>query len=299
MNVFVTGASGFIGSAVTQALTLRGHQVRGLARSDRAEAVVRAAGGTPIRGDLFDVEGLARAAAAGDAVVHTAADPGNDRADIDRAAVTAMLAAMTDGAFVTTTGAPRARSSREPVGEDDVAEAAGPLAWLAEAETRVLSATRVRGAVIRPPIVYGNGAGPLAGLVRQTRADGIARYVGAGENRWSTVHVHDLAIAYALVLESGATGVFHAAEATPESMASLFGAIGSAAGVPVRSWPLEEALATHGPLAGYLAMDAALDAGRLRGLGWSPRFGEALDGICGALRNPAQGYLLAATDSTA
>lgn len=289
MDVFVTGASGYIGSAVTRLLVARGHRVRGLARSDAAEATVRAAGAAPVRGGLTDLPVLAAAAAAGDAVVHTAADTGDDRPRIDAAAVRAMLDAMPGGVFVATTGAPRARSSRTPVVESDTADPAGPLSWLAAAEERVLTAARVRGAVVRPPIVYGRGGGPLAGLVRQARADGIARYVGDGRNRWSTVHVDDLAHAYALVLESGATGVFHAAEATPVPMADLIAAVGDAAGVPVASWPLTQALATHGPLAGYLAADAALDAGRLRSLGWTPRTGDDLGGICGALRTPAYG----------
>jgi nucleoside-diphosphate-sugar epimerase len=290
MDIFITGASGFIGSALTRALVTRGHRVRGLARDEVAGAKVRAAGGEPVPGSLTDLAVLARAAGAGDGVVHTAASAGEDRPAVDAAAVTSMLGAMSGGVFVTTTGAPRARSSRVPVTEEDTAEVAGPLAWLADAEARVLGAAGVRGAVVRPPMVYGEGAGPLAGLVGLAREDGVARFVGAGENRWSTVHVNDLALAYATVLESGEGGVFHAAEAAPVPMGELFAAIGEAAGVPVRSWTLAEALRTHGPMAGFLATDAALDAGRLRGLGWSPRFGEAVAGICGALRNPAQRY---------
>lgn len=77
-------------------------------------------------------------------------------------------------------------------------------------------------------------------------------------------------------------------------MGLLAAAVGDAAGVPVGSWTLPQALAAHGGLAAYLAMDAALDAGRLRGLGWSPVFGDAVQGICGALRNPAQRYATAA-----
>jgi nucleoside-diphosphate-sugar epimerase len=286
VDVFVTGASGYIGSAVVRALLARGHHVRGLARSEAAETLVRKAGAEPVRAGLTDVATLAAAAATGDAVVHTAADTGPDRPAIDATAVRAMLDAMTGGAFITTTGAPRARSSRQPVAEDDTAEPVGPLAWLADAEQRVLTAARLRGAVIRPPMVYGEGGGPVAGLVRQARADGVARYVDDGQNRWSTVHVDDLADAYALLLESGAVGVFHCAETTPVTMADLFAEVGAAAGVPVRSWTRAEALATHGPLAGYLAMDAALDASRLRSLGWASRTGDRLGGICRALPHP-------------
>ncbi|WP_437925098.1 NAD-dependent epimerase/dehydratase family protein [Sorangium sp. So ce291] len=294
MDIFITGASGYIGSAVARALVVRGHRVRGLARSEAAEARVRACGAEPVRGDLYRLDVLAREAAAGDGVVHTAATMGEDRAATDAAAVTAMLSAMSGmggGVFVTTTGAPRARSSRVPVPEDDAVNPGGPLEWLVAAESRVLGARGVRGVVVRPPMVYGDGAGPVARLVEGARAAGVARYIDDGANRWSTVHVRDLAVAYAMLLESDATGVFHAAEASPEAMAALFAAVGDAAGVPVRSWSLAEARATHGLLAGFLAMDAALDATRLRGLGWSPRVGEAVGGICGALRDPAEGYL--------
>ena len=256
--------------------------------SEAAEAKVRACGAEPIRGDLSQRDVLAREAAAGDGVVHTAATNGEDRAATDAAAVTAMLSAMRGGVFLTTTGAPRTRSSRTPVREDDTADRGGPLDWLATAEARVLDAKGVRGVVVRPPMVYGDGAGPVARLLDRARAEGVARYIDDGANRWSTIHVRDLAVAYALLLESDAVGVFHAAEATPESMSALFSAIGDVTGVPVRSWSLAEAQAAYGPMAGFLAMDAALDASKLRGLGWSPRVGEALGGICGALRNPTQ-----------
>jgi nucleoside-diphosphate-sugar epimerase len=290
MDIFVTGASGFIGSAVTSALVTRGHRVRGLARSEAAAARVRAQGGEPVRGSLTDLDVLAREAGAGDGVVHTAATVGEDRPAVDEAAAGAMLRAMRGGPFVTTSGAPRARSARVPVAEDDTAELSGPLVWLAASEARVLDAPGARGVVVRPPIVYGDGAGPVASMLQRARADGVARYVGDGANRWSTVHVRDLAVAYAMLLESDARGVFHAAEAVPESMLALASALGEAAGVPVRSWSLEEACATHGPLAGFLAMDAALDATKLRGLGWAPRVGDALGGLCGALAHPGQGY---------
>ena len=290
MDIFITGASGYIGSALTRVLVARGHRVRGLARSDAAEAKVRANGAQPVRGGLADLAVLAGAATGADGVVHIAATTDADRPAVDAAAVTAMLGGMTGGIFITTTGAPRTRSSRTPVAEDDTAAVAGPLAWLAGAEARVLDAEHVRGVVVRPPIVYGDGGGPIAGLVRQAGADGVARHVDAGENRWSAVHVNDLARGYAVLLESPARGVFHAAETAPVPMAALTAAIGAAAGVPTRSWSLTEALATHGDLAAYLAADAALDATRLRDLGWEPVFGDVLGGVCGALRNPAQGY---------
>ena len=201
-----------------------------------------------------------------------------------------MLGALERGAFITTTGAPVARSSRTPVKEEDTGELPPALSWLTRAEARVLGAEHVRGVVVRPPIVYGDGAGPIAGMVQRARAEEISRYIGDGENRWSTVHVRDLAVAYSLLAESNERGVFHVAEREPVAMKQLFSAIGEAAYVAVKSWSLERASAEHGPMAGFLALDAALDAGKLRSLGWETRFGDALGDVCGALGNPAQRY---------
>jgi nucleoside-diphosphate-sugar epimerase len=158
----------------------------------------------------------------------------------------------------------------------------GPLDWLAEAESRVLDAPRARGIVVRPPIVYGDGGGPVRRLVEQARADGVARYVDAGLNCWSVVHVRDLARAYALLVESSLSGVFHVAEEAPLRMVDLMTAVGRRAEVPVASWSLTDALASHGPMAGFLAMDAALDATRLReAVGWEPVIATALGGLQG------------------
>jgi nucleoside-diphosphate-sugar epimerase len=293
MIIFLTGANGFIGSAVASTLVARGHRVRGLVRSDSAAEVVRATGAEPVAGSLAEVEVLAREAAGADGVVHTAGEMTADLPVVNATAVRAMLGGMDGGPFVTTSGAPVARSSRTRVSEDDVAGASGPLAWLAEAESLVLDASSARGIVVRPPMVYGDRRGPIAKLVAGARAEGVARYIGDGDNVWSTVHVRDLAVAYAVLLESRARGVFHAAEAAPTRMRDLFGAIGAVAAVPVASWSLEDAAAKHGPMAGFLAMDAALDATKLRGLGWVPRVGEALGGILQAVVHPTHGYGLA------
>ncbi|GAA2990993.1 NAD-dependent epimerase/dehydratase family protein [Actinokineospora diospyrosa] len=274
MDIFVTGASGYIGSALSRTLIARGHRVRGLARTPLAEAVVRGHGAEPVRASLTDLDALARAAAEGDGVVHTAATETADRAEVDRAAVTAMLGAMAGGVFITTTGAPRTRSSRTPVTEDDTAPADGPLAWLAEAEARVLD-SRVRGVVVRPPMVYGDGGGPVHRLVAQAAADGVARYIGDGENRWSTVHVRDLALAYARLLESPATGAFHVADGHL-SLVDLMTAVGAAAAVPVAAWSLDEAIAAHGWGASFLAADAVLDTTRIQAAGWSPAIGRGI-----------------------
>jgi len=126
--------------------------------------------------------------------------------------------------------------------------------------------------------------------VNGARHAGVARYIDDGAACWSTVHVRDLAVGYALLLEGDARGVFHAAEDRPVAMATLFAAIAEAAAVPLGSWRLADAQAGLGLMAGFLALDAVIDAGKLRRLGWTPRVGEVVGGITGALRNPAQGY---------
>ena len=291
LDIFITGASGYIGSAVARTLVDRGHTVRGLARSDRAERIVRSTGAHPIRGDLANLEVMAEAAGAGDGVIHTAADTGEDRAGIDRLAVDAMLAAMSGGVFVTTTGAPVTASSATPVPESELSPRGGFLDWLFDAEHRVLSAGHVRGVVVRPPMVYGDGGGPMASLVRQARAEGVARYIDDGANHWSTVHVRDLAVAYCLLVESDLNGAFHAAESDPIDMRSLVTAVASVAGAEVVGWPLTEATANAGPLAAALARESALDASKLRhSTPWRPVVGESIGGIVVALTCPTQGY---------
>jgi nucleoside-diphosphate-sugar epimerase len=291
LDIFITGASGYIGSAVARALIDRGHTVRGLARSDRAERIVRSTGAHPIRGDLADLDVIAEAASAGDGVVHTAATTGEDRAEIDRQAVNAMLTAMSGGVFVTTTGAPVTASSTTPVPESQMSPRGGFLDWLFDAEHRVSSADHVRGVVVRPPMVYGDGGGPVAALVCQARAEGVARYIDNGANRWSTVHVRDLAVAYCLLLESDLSGAYHAAESDPIDMRSLVTAIASIAGAEAVGWPLDEATATVGPLATTLARESVLDASKLRhGTSWRPVVGESIGGIVAALTCPTQGY---------
>ncbi len=293
MKVFVSGASGYIGSAITQTMVQRGHQVSGLARSDSSAAKVNSLGAEAISADLYQTKRLQQVVRGMDVVIHTAATEGEDRATVNQAAVAALLQGLgTKGHFISTSGAPMTQSSKTPQPESAAAEQLGPLAWLNEAESQVLSADSCRGTIVRPPIVYGRGEGHLQAFLQGAQAVGAAHYVDQGDQFWSVVHVMDLARLYALIAENGIEGVFHAAEPEPISMKALFEAIAGAAGVEASSWSRAEADAALGPMmTGYLTRNSALSGNKAQQLlGWRPRWAEKLGGIRGALHNPWEGY---------
>lgn len=204
MDVFITGASGFIGSAITSALVTRGHRVRGLARSDASAAKVRACGGEPVRGTLFDIDVLAHEAGVGHGVVHTAATSGADRPATDAAAVNAMLSAMNGGAFITTSGAPRTRSSRVPVTEDDVVDLEGWPTYSARLVTRPLCPCG-HGASRRPARHTGHWPAFWRWMRRSTRRS-CAHWDGRrGRERRSEASVDRCAIPRRAIGHTGST----------------------------------------------------------------------------------------------
>jgi nucleoside-diphosphate-sugar epimerase len=260
LNVFLTGATGYIGGAVADALLRAGHAVVGLARSDEAAAKLSAKDITPFHGDLNSPASLAKAAAQSDAVIHTGTT--ND-GDVDQAAVRAMLGALLDS------GKPLIYTSGIWVLGDTggrIADETWPLnpaalvAWRPAAEQMVLRAatTGVRSIVIRPGVVYGRGGGIPADLVKSARETGAARYVGTGENRWPMVHVEDLAELYILALQQAPSGtIFHATDGSSYRVREIAEAASFGAGAAgrIQSWPLDEARKTLGPYADALVLD--------------------------------------------
>ncbi|MEI8412941.1 MULTISPECIES: SDR family oxidoreductase [unclassified Kribbella] len=278
MRVFVTGASGFVGSAVVRELIGAGHQVVGLARSDQGAASVSAAGAEVYRGDLTDLDGLRTAAAAADGVIHTAFihDFSNFAAsvEVDRRAIEAIGDALTnsDRPFVVTSGTALVRGSGDLATEDSAPDPAIPTSGRLANEASALSYVErgVRVSILRlPPTVHDEGDhGFVPGLIDIARAQGVSAYPGDGSNRWAAVHRLDAAVLYRLALESAPAG-------------SRLHAVGEE-GIPFRdiaeviglhlNLPLTTAEDSHfGWLAGFAVLDAAASSARTQELlDWHP-----------------------------
>ncbi|HEY3466304.1 MAG TPA: SDR family oxidoreductase [Amycolatopsis sp.] len=274
MRVFVTGATGFVGSAVVRELLGAGHEVVGLARSDEKAATLAATGAEVRRGTLQDIEGLRAAAAGADAVVHTAYIH-DDFADLtaaaatDRAAIAALGEALEGKPFVVTaaTGpvAPGRVATEEDVADPDFPRSQSEAAALAFAERGV------RVSVLRlPHSVHGEGDrhGFVPALIRLAREKGVSAYPGDGAGRWAAVHRLDAARAYRLAVEAGLSGVrLHAVGDEGAPLRVLAEVIGRHLGVPV-----ESAAPDHfGWLAHFAALDSPASSELTRKwLGWVP-----------------------------
>lgn len=297
MRVFITGGTGYIGSAVVQELLSAGHEVTALTRSpDRVERLERL-GVEPLVGRLQEPEAYAFAAAEHDAILHCAFDYAEDGVATDRKVVEALTAAAgeaasADGprAFVYTSGCwILGETGEEPAGEDaPVDRPAEIVAWRPAHERRALEAADdgLATAVVRPGVVYGGSGGLTARLFTSAEEEGAAAYVGTGDNHWSMVHRRDLAGLYRRVAEARAGGVFHGVDGHPLRVADAARAASEAvgAGGAVRGIPLAEAREKLGPVADALALDQRLVTRRAGELGWEPEIRSFLDGAERAYR---------------
>lgn len=292
MRVFVTGPTGYIGSAVVRALVRAGHSVLALARSEERLRPL-AADVTPVLGNLRDARAWAHEAARADAFVHAGAEPSADMPAVDAAALDALLhaAAKGDGPrrLVYTSGVwVLGETGEAPVDETAPTDHPAPLvAWRVGHEARVLDAATasLSTLVIRPAIVFGGRGGILDGFFAAARRDGKPTVVGSGHNRWPGVHRDDAADLYVRALEMAfddrvrslpaKSRVFHAASGLNEPVADVARAASRAAGGEdaVHFRPLDEARETLGAFADCLALDQAVSATRSETvLGWRPRF---------------------------
>ncbi|MDE2512057.1 MAG: NAD-dependent epimerase/dehydratase family protein [Elusimicrobia bacterium] len=283
MNVFVTGASGYVGRAVAEAFRRRGHRVAGLTRSAQKGRALAAREIEPVVGDMKDPRTYARAATAADVLVHCAAEYSADDQTLDHRTLEAFLALAAKG--------PRTRSvlytsgvwlygdcGPEAADETRALERAHLIPWRGEHEKRVLEAG---GLVVRPGCVYG-GTGGLTGLWFGGALDkGAAPVVGKGDNRWATVHADDCGELYALAAESGIRGeLFNATDrsrATVREMASA-ASLAAGKGGAVSETSFADAEKAFGTMAHGLVLDQHVDSSKaLRRLGWNPRFGGFCD----------------------
>ncbi len=288
MRVLVTGATGYLGSAIAAALQADGCEVVGTARNAAGADVLRRSGWRVVEADLGDPTTLARAAAEVDGVVHAAALTGPERAVADRAAVEAMLGALGGraAAFVYTSGTWGLGHTGDSVATEKWPCRPLPVnAWQLEVEEMVLGAHTggLRTGVVRPATVHGAGGGAFAGFVDQVAKRGAVRVIGTGAQIWSTVHRDDVADLYArLVRGIDAGGVFHAASgfSYPVRDLALAAAIAAGGAPRVEEWALDEARARMGPIAESFALTQRVEAQRSRSvLGWVPRGPTALEDL--------------------
>lgn len=292
MKIFVTGATSTVGSAVVDELLRGEHEVTGLTSSDERAEGLEAKGVRPVLGALGDPGGWRSAAVRAEAFVHAGFDYGaDDPVAVDAAAVDGILSAAGEGsgrrAFAYTSGV----WVLGETGDRPVDESSSPgdpfalVAWRPAHEEIVLAAGRrngrIRGAVVRPGVVYGGARGLIAGFFRSAKEEGASVYLGEGANRMALIHRSDNARLYRAVLERAAAGLFHSVDGTPLTMIDVARAASEAAGAggAVRSRPLEEAREEMGPVADALCLDQVVAATRSRAeLDWAPRYPSFRDG---------------------
>ena len=275
MRVFLTGATGWVGSAIVKELVGGGHQVTGLARSDEKAAALVASGAAVLRGTLDDLDTLHTAASAADAVIHTAFNHDfskfAENCEQDRRAIQALGSALlgSDRPLLVTGGVAMLAPGRVATAAD-IAPVAPSFPRKSEAVARALCEQGVRATTLRlAPSVHGLGdRGFMAILIGLAREKGVSAYLGEGLNRWPGVHRLDAARLYRLVLEHGATEpAYHAVADEGVPFKQIAEAIGRRLGLPVEPRDPEH----FGWFAGFAGADMAASSARTRSLlGWAP-----------------------------
>jgi nucleoside-diphosphate-sugar epimerase len=280
MRVFVTGASGFVGSAVVQELLAHGHKVTGLARSDANVAALKAVGAGVHQGSLEDVESLKRGAAGADGVIHCAFNHDFSRfmenCAMDRAAIEAMGAALegSDRPLLVTSGVANLPQDR-PATEDDVPPASfGNYPRVSEATAEALAARGVKASIVRlPPTVHGEGDhGFVPILINLAREKKQSPYIGDGTGTWPAVHRLDAAAVFRLAIESGAGSVrYHAVAEAGVPFKEIATIIGKHLDVPVVSLSVEQAPEHFGWFSMFAGINVHASSEQTRKrLGWKP-----------------------------
>jgi nucleoside-diphosphate-sugar epimerase len=278
MRVFLTGATGFIGSAVVEDLIKAGHKVLGLARSDAGAQSLTDAGAEVHRGDLEDLESLRSGAAAADGVIHTGFIHDFARfhevCEIDRRAIEALGSALagSDRPFIVTSGTAAAHTPGRPTTEDDPPNSPMPRV-ASEQAAEAMAAQGVRVCVVRLPQVHDPlKQGLITYLIATAQEKGVSAYVGDGLNRWPAVHRLDAAYLYRLALEKGAAGArYNAVAEEGVPLRAIAEAIGRGLKLPVVAKSPEEAAEHFGWLGMFVGADIPASSALTRQrLGWHP-----------------------------
>ncbi|WP_139983041.1 SDR family oxidoreductase [Nocardioides litoris] len=302
MKTYITGASGFIGSALVRELLEAGHSVTGLARSDAAAAALERAGATVHRGDLADPASVVDGIGDADAVAHLAFNHDDmssihDNGRADLAVVQALGDALAGSGrgLVTTSGTAVGAGAPGPLTEDhavDTSTFAGAARGPSEELTLALADRGVRSALVRlSPSVHGRGDGHgfVPTLVRVARERGVSAHVGDGRNVWPAVHRLDAARLYRLALESAPAGTrWHGVAEGGVATGDIAAAIGEALGLPTTSIDPADAMDHFGWLGGFAVVDNPASSERTRELlGWSPSGPTLLEDIAAGVYTEA------------
>jgi len=279
MRVFLTGATGYIGSAVLEAFVRNGHEVTAMVR-DASRLRARGVGSVKaLVADLGNGAAWTSAVAGHDVCIHTAFDGSARAVDIDRSTIDALLsgarktaAGGTNTCVIYTSGVWILGSTTAPVDETAHVNPTDMVAFRPAHESAILTAqgANLRTAVIRPGVVVGGGRGIVGELFRDA-TNGLIRVVGPGHNRWPFVYVRDLADLYVRIATMpSASGVFHANDECDERVIDVVdGIAGHMTTRPdVRHVPLEEARAKQGGYADALALDQRVRSPKARAIGW-------------------------------
>jgi len=278
MRVFVTGATGFIGTAVVRELIDAGHNVHGLTRSDVGAQSLISAGAQVHRGDLEDLESLRSGADACDAVIHAAFRHDWSRfaesCELDKRAIETIGAVLGGSSrpFIVSSGVGVA-TGRAATEDDPPLSPSPSLPRVSEATAVALVEQGVHASVMRLPQVHDTGKqGLVTPLISVAREKGVSAYVGDGQNRWPAAHVLDVARLYRLALENGTAGArYHAVAEEGVRLKDIAAAIGRGLNVPVTSIPREQAQEHFGFFGFFAGRDSPVSSARTREeLGWNP-----------------------------
>jgi nucleoside-diphosphate-sugar epimerase len=278
MRVFVTGATGFIGSAIVKELVRAGHQVLGLARSDAGAKSLEAAGAQANRGDLEDLESLRSGAAASDAVIHTAFrhdwSKFAEACELDKRAIETIGAVLQGSSrpFIVSSGVGVAQG-RAATEDDPPLPSSPSLPRVSEVTAVALMERGVHTSVMRLPQVHDIvKQGLVTPLIAVARAKGVSAYVGEGQNRWPAAHVTDVARLYLLALDNGTAGARdHAVAEEGVRLKDIATAIGRGLNVAVISIAQEQAQEHFGFLGFFAGRDPLTSSAQTRAkFGWNP-----------------------------